>query len=72
MCVGVIPRNTRMMCGFVYLPTVDSPNFSDFLLLVGNTIDDEYQACTTLKLNAKVILPFDLHILPVINVFPFS
>lgn len=54
MCVGAVPSNARMMCSFVYLPSFDSPNSADYALLVGSTIDDEYQACTTLELNAKV------------------
>lgn len=58
MYPGVVPCNTRMMCGFVYLPSFDSPNSAEFSLLVGSTIDDDYQTCAALKLNAKVTLKF--------------
>lgn len=54
---GVIPHNTNMMCGFVYLPSFESPCFSEYLLNVSNTESCDYKkVCASLLLEAKVVV----------------
>ena len=55
--IGIIPHNTTLMCGFVYIPSFESSLSSDCVLHVGNTDTFcEDKVCTTLKLYAKVYI----------------
>ena len=53
--VGVVPSNKNMKCGFVYLPSFDSPSSAEYELYVGNVDQQEnFKNFTVLHLNAEV------------------
>lgn len=53
--IGILPRNTSLMCGFVYIPSFDSPCSMDYMLHVSSMDNSsECERSASLTLEAKV------------------